>query len=355
MHIGIVNDLHLAIECLRRIVTEGQKHKVIWVADNGAEAVKLCAENTPDLILMDLIMPVMNGVEATRKIMKSTPCPILIVTASVDANSSKVFEAMGAGALDVVATPKNSDSGKALLQKIALISKVMGIKQPPKKNQHVVSDKNQLQLSQNNCLIAVGCSTGGPQALITALSSLPANFPASIVVIQHMDRKFTPGLAEWMSKQLELQVRILTKGDRPTPGTVLVPSTDNDVVLTTGNTFNYIEKSEESFYHPSVDVFFKSIATYWQDSCIGILLTGMGKDGAEGLLAIRQRGWYTIAQDESSSVVYGMPKAAKQINAADIILPVDAIGPTLLDLLAPNSKSLNGKPTNEKPRITFRK
>lgn len=347
MRIGIVNDLPLAVECLRQILLKEQEHDVIWVAENGAEAVKLCTETPPDLLLMDLIMPVMNGVDATRRIMQSTPCPILIVTASVDAHSSKVFEAMGAGALDVVATPKDSNTGKTLLQKIALIGKVMGIKQPPKKNQRVVSDKKQLFPSQNNCLIAIGCSTGGPQALITALSSLPADFPASIVVIQHMDQQFTAGLAEWLAKQLNLRVRILAEGDRPTPGTVLVPSTDNDVVLTTGNTFNYKKKSEDSFYHPSADIFFKSIATYWQQSCIGILLTGMGKDGAEGLLAIRQRGWYTIAQDESSSVVYGMPKAAKQMNAADIILPANAIGPALIDLLAPNCKTLNGNAGNE--------
>jgi len=356
VRIGIVNDLALAVESLRRVLIKRPEHKILWVAENGAEAVKLCKRSLPDLILMDLVMPVMDGVEATRWIMKSTPCPILLVTASVGAHSSKVFEAMGAGALDVIATPildkfGNSNTGMALLQKIDMIGRLTGITQTPIRTQRLAG-KKPLSKAHGNCLIVIGSSTGGPQALVKALSCLPADFPASIVVIQHMDEKFTSGLVEWLDKQLELRVRVLSEGDRPAPGTVLIPSTDDDVVLTLNNTFSYTKEPVRGFYHPSVDIFFQSVARYWQQSCIGVLLTGMGRDGAEGLLAIRQRGWYTIAQDETSSVVYGMPKAARQIDAVDEVLPVCQIGPALADLLAINRGIYNGKLGNGKFKHT---
>jgi len=336
--IGIVNDLPMAMEALRRVVTDDERHEIIWTAENGRIAINKCAEKVPDLILMDLIMPVMNGVESTRRIMKLSPCPILIVTASVEGNSAMVFEAMGAGALDVVATPvlnaKNSAGAQALLEKIARIGKLIGIKDKPVKK---VSDQQmrvKVMQHEGPCLIAIGCSTGGPQALLEVLKNLPRDFPGSVVVVQHMDEQFTGGLADWLNSQLELSVRVMREGERPQNGVVLIPSTNHHMIMHPNKSFGYSEKPEDNFYHPSVDVFFNSVAQYWRGRCLAVLLTGMGRDGAEGMLALHQQGHMTIAQDQKTSVVFGMPKAAIELNAAREVLPLDAIGPRIKSLLA---------------------
>ncbi len=341
MRIGIVNDLNLAVEGMRRLLVSQPQHEVVWVAYNGKEAIALCTDDTPDLILMDLVMPVMNGVEATREIMQTTPCPILVVTASVDGNSSMVFEAMGAGALDAVATPilnmKNkAGAGIELLQKIEKIGKLKG---------HISSRSRIREQNQpvrkihtrtrKNCLISIGASTGGPQALVKLLSCLPADFPGSIVIIQHMDEKFSPNMVEWLDRQTEIPIRKLCEGDVPIPGIALIACTDDHVILTENGKMKYTKEPRNNFYHPSVDVFFHSVARNWYGITIGVLLTGMGRDGAAGLLALNRRGWHTIAQDQESSVVYGMPKAAAEIGAAVEILPVCEIGSALIDLMAP--------------------
>lgn len=340
MRIGIVNDSLMAVESLRRVLHTTPQHQITWVAYNGNEAVSLCTEDTPDLLLMDLIMPVMDGVEATRKIMRSTPCAILVVTSTVQGHSSKVFEAMGAGALDVVATPvlgKNADAaggGAVLLEKITRISKLLGIREVRPSNS-CQSLPNLVKMPQKNCLVVIGSSTGGPQALVRVLSHMPSDFPASVIVIQHMDVKFTNGLASWLDSKIDLPVRLVREGDQPQPGMALFACTDGHLIMTETGELRYTQEPRDNFYHPSVDVFFLSVAKYWSGSAIGILLTGMGRDGAQGLLALRRKGWHTIAQDQNSCIVYGMPKAAAELKAAEEILPIDCIGPACINLLAP--------------------
>lgn len=339
MRIGIVNDLAIAVESLRHALADAPEHQIAWIAYNGAEAVKRCNEDTPDLILMDLMMPVMNGVEATKKIMKSTPCPILVVTATVSGHSSKVFEAMGVGALDVVATPVIDREGKTsggdiLLKKIDSIGKLTGNnrKKPARGKQGSLAARN---LGSRECLLAIGCSTGGPKILVEILSALPKNFPAAIIVIQHMDEKFTPGLVDWLNTQTKLPVNLVSEGDFPETGIIQFASTNDHLVFTQDKRLRYAREPVDNFYHPSVDVFFESIAKNWHGSIIGVLLTGMGRDGSEGLLTLRQQGWHTIAQDEDSSIVYGMPKAAAQLNAATEILASKDIAAALIKLLMP--------------------
>ena len=338
MRIGIVNDMPMAVEALRRALVVSGRHQVAWAAENGAVAVSLAAKDTPDLILMDLIMPVMDGVEATRKIMQSTPCNILVVTASVSGNSGKVFEAMGAGALDVVATPVTGSGRQgrspALLQKIDRIAQ---ISQPATRSKPKVAVKSaRSQVSAGNThgnLIAIGSSTGGPQALLQILARFPSDFPVSVIVIQHMDKKFTAGLANWLNSQVHFNVKVLDEGERPRVGTVLIPSTDDHVIMHMDTTLHYSREPRDNFYHPSVDVFFKSLASHWYGSCLGILLTGMGRDGAEGMLALKQNGHYPIAQDRRSSVVFGMPKAAIEAGAVYEVLPVHEIGTRIVELI----------------------
>jgi two-component system chemotaxis family response regulator WspR len=339
MKIGIVNDSLLAVESIRRILNSAAPHHtVVWVAYNGIEAVQLCARQTPDLVLMDLKMPKMDGVEATRAIMKSTPCAILVVTASVTSNAAKVFEAMGAGALDAVATPvivkdMVPKGENALLEKIDRIGKLIDAKGRKKSISTRPVPKTPTK-KHEDCLIAMGSSTGGPQALIQILASLPKDFPAAIVVIQHMDAQFTPGLIQWLDSKVEIPVRLAEDGERPPAGTVLFACTDGHLLMRKDGVLHYTDEKLHPFYHPSVDVFFSSVADHWPGNGIGVLLTGMGRDGADGLLALRQQGWHTITQDKKSSIVYGMPKAAAELNAADQILSLEYIGPACIKLLA---------------------
>lgn len=337
MKIGIVNDSVMAAEVLRRIVGSCPDLELLWIAENGADAVLRCQDALPDLILMDLLMPVMDGVTATRLIMQRTPsCAILIVTASVTGNASLVFEAMGAGALDVVATPVlGSESldvtAGELLRKIKVIGKLIGFSSTGSARQKSGGDKKPAR-RKDPTLIAIGASTGGPQALTAILGQLPPDLQAAVVIVQHMDKKFTHGLASWLNQQTAMQVRVISGKERPQKGVVLVPSTDHHLTLTTSGTLAYSVEPVNNFYHPSVDVFFQSLSRTWTGKIIGVLLTGMGRDGAAGLLALKEEGHYTIAQDEESSIVYGMPKAAKELNAAQEILPIHQIGARIVAL-----------------------
>ena len=337
MKIGLVNDLAICIESLKKVLATVPDYQVVWIAKNGLEAVEHCRELVPDLILMDLIMPVMNGVEATRNIMQSTPCPILVVTSTVTGNSAKVFEAMGAGALDAVATPVidktgATDKGDELLKKIYQIGQITGSVPPQKGKITQVATKPKVEIDGVD-LVILGSSTGGPQILIDILSTFPKNFSAAFIIIQHMNQQFTPGLVKWMDSQINMSVRIAGDNAIPEPGKVLMACTNDHLVMTPKLTLSYSKEPKENFYHPSVDVFFFSVAKYWPSTGIAALLTGMGRDGAEGLLALHNRSWYTIAQDRESSIVYGMPKAAAQIGAATDILPANMIGRAISDFL----------------------
>ncbi|MEG3969618.1 chemotaxis response regulator protein-glutamate methylesterase [Microcoleus sp. T2B6] len=341
MRIAIVNDLAIATAALRRVLQTVSDYQVIWTARDGAEAVAKCAQDTPDIILMDLLMPVMDGVEATRQIMKHSPCRILIVTASADKNLAKVYEAMGHGALDAVDTPVLSgadsvNTANALLAKVGTIRKLL--KQPSSTKIQAKKSTSSLELERQSGLsstvstvplVAIGSSTGGPKALATILSQLPASFGAAIAIVQHIDDQFSSGLVDWLRQQTVLPIRIAVAGDRLEKGTILVAGTNDHLYLKPDLTLGYTKEPINYPYRPSVDVFFKSVAQHWTRKGTAILLTGMGRDGAEGLSVLKLQGWHTVAQDKDSCVVYGMPKAAVELNAAVEVLSPDAIGTTL--------------------------
>jgi chemotaxis response regulator CheB len=329
VRIGIVNDLPMAVEALRRALSSHPGHRVAWVAFDGAAAVDLCAKDTPDLVLMDLVMPGMDGVEATRRIMAATPCAILIVTASVGANTSRVFDAMGHGALDAVDTPVlgpggSGTGGATLLSKLEILAKLM------KKSETVgpvrsAAKTGASQPPQTNRLVAIGASAGGPAALSAVLKDLPADFPAAVVIVQHVDRQFAEGMASWLAGHSALPVRVASQGERPSAGTVLLAGTGDHLTLDASGRLAYTPEPRDHVYRPSVDVFFHSVVQRWSGDAVGVLLTGMGQDGARGLRALRDDGYLTIAQDRATSAVYGMPKAAAALDAAVEILPMDRI------------------------------
>lgn len=335
MRIAIVNDITIIVEFLRRIVLSVADHEIAWVARNGAEAVEKCAADTPDLILMDLIMPVMDGVEATRQIMNKSPCPILVVTATMDGNTAKVFEAMGHGALDATNIPVMGDDPAAQQGRASLLKKIEMIGKLKRQSSLSPLRRSSRPALSNGVppLIVIGSSTGGPKALAEVLSSLPSELGAGVVIAQHVDREFSGGLADWLNAQTDLNVRLASEGCRPALATVFLAGSNDHLILTPDLTLVYTMEPDNIPFRPSVDVFFKSVAKLWPSKGVGVLLTGMGRDGAEGLAALRRVGWYTIAQDEATSVIYGMPKAAKELGAAADILPIGEVGPAILRFL----------------------
>jgi two-component system response regulator WspF len=337
MNIGIVNDLPLAVEALRRVIALRPDHRVLWVATDGDEAVDFCVAQPPDVVLMDLVMPKLDGVAATRQIMARAPCAILIVTASVSANTSSVYEAMGAGALDAVDTPTLAlgviaDASQPLLAKIDQIGRLLESRSAALAPPAPTAGRGQ------PTLVAIGASAGGPTALTSLLRELPVDFPAAIVIVQHVDQAFAVGMAQWLDGYTRLPVRVAQQGCAPRQGEVLLAATNDHLYLSSRGVLGYTRHPAETPYRPSIDVFFDSVADGWQGDALGVLLTGMGRDGALGLKAMRARGCFTIAQDEATSAVYGMPKAAAAIDAACAIQPHDPIAPPLIAPLARKSR-----------------
>jgi two-component system response regulator WspF len=329
VRIAIANDVTMAVEALRRVVASSSEHQLVWVARTGIEAVRMCAENRPDLVLMDLNMPDLDGVEATRQLMQQSPCAILIVTGQPQDNVGQVFRALGAGALDVAATPVlhgDAGGGAALLAKIKTIGKLLGVDRSGSALPQVAAERRDDPVRR---LLAIGASTGGPLAIAQILSDWAPPAGTAIVVVQHIDAVFAGHFAKWLGDQVRMPVTLIGDGDQLVSGTVQVAGSNDHLVLDPRHRLRYEENPRDYAYRPSVDVFFQSVARHWEGDATGILLTGMGRDGANGLLAMRQAGKITIAQDQLSSVVYGMPRAAAEIDAAQHILSLDQIGPSI--------------------------
>lgn len=330
MKIGIVNDSPLAVAALRRAIALDATHEIIWVAGDGEQAIRMAATQTPDLILMDLLMPVMDGVEATRRIMAATPCAIVVVTMDLGRNADQVFAAMGHGAIDAVDTPTLAEpdtqlAAGPLLRKIRNIARLL--------NGRAIASHSLTAATPAPAaprLVAIGASAGGPAALATLLGALPADFGAAVVAVQHVDEAFAPGMAEWLNAQCALPVGIARAGERPQTGTVVLAGTNDHLRLVHAARMAYTPEPGDYLYRPSIDVFFESVVEHWRGEAVGVLLTGMGRDGARGLKAMRDRGYLTIAQDQATSAVYGMPKAAAALDAAAEILPLPRIAARLV-------------------------
>ena len=329
MKIGIANDAPMAAEALRRVLAGAPEHQVLWIARTGLDAVRLCAENRPDLVLMDLNMPGLDGVEATRQIMQRSPCAILVVTGQPQDNVSQVFRALGAGALDVTATPilRGADGGEAaLLAKIRTIGKLVRLSgggEPLPAAQPEPLDTGVRHL------LAIGASTGGPVAIAKILGGWVPAPGSAIVVVQHIDANFAQHFARWLGDQLPIPVRVIDEGDALEAGVVQVAKTNDHLILSPRKRLHYDAEPRDYAFRPSVDVFFECVARHWQGEATGVLLTGMGRDGAQGLLAMRRAGKLTLAQDQASSAVYGMPRAAAELDAAQQILPLENISKVL--------------------------
>lgn len=335
MRVAIVNDMPLAIEALKRLILTNPAYKIAWTAANGETAIRNCLSDKPDVILMDLVMPGISGAEATREIMKKSPCAILVVTATVAGNFKLVNEAMGYGAYDAVETPSISGSTNSASQLMAKLVNVERINQRlqvkstalplPSAKPAYVSPSGSNRLSSLPPIVAIGSSTGGPAALETILGQLKPNFPATILIAQHIGEEFAAPLVDWLSSRSKIRIRSAQPGQRPESGTAYIAATSNHLILASDGTLQYSPHPIDNPYRPSVDALFNSIADAGCQPRVAVLLTGIGNDGARGLLRLRQAGWHTIAQDEATSVVYGMPQAAAKLGAATRVLPLQVI------------------------------
>lgn len=314
---------------LRRALLACPEHRVAWSVASGEQAIERCAGDAPDLILMGLSLEgAIDGVETTRRIMAATPCAILAVADGVRSDGRRLFEAMGRGALDAV----DLTDPALLVSKIAASARLVADRSAS--GRVTRSTRHAASAPAGHPLIAIGASAGGPAALATVLAGLPRDLPAAIVIVQHVDEQMASGLADWLGQRSALPLRVAVEGDHPVTGTILLAGTNDHLILKSATRLGYTADPGDYVYRPSVDVFFNSVSRLWRGEAVGVLLTGMGRDGALGLKALRSQGRYTIAQDQASSAVFGMPKAAAALGAAVDVLPVDRIASRLVDALA---------------------
>ncbi|MGH6725791.1 MAG: chemotaxis-specific protein-glutamate methyltransferase CheB [Pseudolabrys sp.] len=319
--------------------------EVVGKAEDGKRAVELCRSLRPDVITMDMMMPIMTGLAATEYIMAHQPTPILIVSASVNRGELfKIYDALAAGAVDVLEKPTGEEFDgiweQRLFAAVKLVARIKVITHPrgrlesklplPNGNGRRPPDG---QAGQAVDIVAIGASTGGPGAVVEVLRALPPDFQVPVLVVVHMNAPFGSAFTDWLDAQIERSVVHATHGASlaAVSGRVMVAPADQHLVVR-GRRMYLTKDAERHSCRPSVDVLFESIALDCGASAAACLLTGMGTDGALGLLKIRDAGGMTIAQDEATSVIYGMPREAAIRGAARCVLPLKDIGPRLVSL-----------------------
>ncbi|MGH8665289.1 MAG: chemotaxis-specific protein-glutamate methyltransferase CheB [Burkholderiales bacterium] len=306
---------------------------VVGEAADGRQAIELCVALRPDVVTLDMMMPVMSGLAATEYIMAHCPTPILIVSASTNRGELfKTYDALAAGAIEAMDKPQGDEVADAwelrLIDTVRLISKIKVITHP---RARLASQGTSplLQAWPSRCrVVAIGASTGGPGAVVRVLHGIPAGLPVPILLVLHIGDPFAPALADWLDGQSAHRVRFISGGQPlASPGVWLAPA-GRHLIVQNGR-LRLSDAPERHSCRPSVDVLFESVAHECGAAAVACLLTGMGRDGAEGLLRIRLAGGLTIAQDEATCVVYGMPREAALIGAAERILPLGQIGAEL--------------------------
>jgi len=329
IRILLADDSLLVRAVLRDALNSVADMEMVGEAVNGSDAVSLTGSLKPDIVIMDILMPVMGGLEATETIMSRYPTPILILSATVEDRDVKLaFTAIKKGALDVMGKPtvmmpaNHVEFISRLVEKIRLLARIKVIHhmQRPK-----ISKELPLAMpTGNRNILAIGASTGGPKAVMSIVRNLPQGFNAAVFIVQHISSGFAKGFARWLDMECALPVRLAADGDIPVTGEALVAPNDCQMIIENG-ALRLTDAPAVNSCRPSIDVFFSSLAVDRGAQSVGVLLTGMGKDGAQGLSLIRGQGGTTIVQDEKSCVVFGMPKAAIALNAADEILSLEEI------------------------------
>lgn len=341
IRVVIAEDSLTVRELLVEILESDPEIRVVGQAKNGAEAVELTARLKPDLVTMDIHMPVMDGFQATKEIMARAPTPILIVSSSESGREVELsLNALRAGALMVVAKPADPRSARfdghrdglmAMVKAMAQVKVVRRWAPQPTPPVPLVPPRQGAPGAPVR-LVAVAASTGGPAALQRILAGLPGDFPAPILVVQHIATGFVTGLTEWLSASCDLRVKVAEPGEPLAKRTVLFPPDDRHLGVTADARVVVAEAPPINGFRPSGTYLFESAARAYGGSVAAVILTGMGSDGVEGLKAVKAVRGRVMAQDEATSVVYGMPREAVAAGLVDLVLPVDQIAARLMEL-----------------------
>jgi len=328
----IVDDSAFMREALKSIIEQNPDIEVVGLAKNGKEGVEKALLLKPDVITMDLKMPMMSGLEAIEAIMEESPIPIIVVS-SMDITI--IVKALSIGAMDFVAVTSDIETIAAdLVTKIKIASRVKPLRRM-KIKPCVIKAPKELSNKGTSKAVAIGISTGGPQALQQILAKLPLDFPAGILVVQHMSRGFIDGLAEWLNTTSCLHVSIAKAGDALKRGMILLAPDDLHMRIGDNGRIVLSENTSKDIIHvPSIDVMMKSVADYYGENAIGVIMTGMGQDGVEGIRAIRKASGRTIAQDEKTSVIFGMNKAAIDMGLIDKVIALESMAQELTNIVS---------------------
>jgi two-component system response regulator WspF len=325
MKIGVVAAHAGDAAAIRRILKNEAAYDVAWIAPTTGDALRMMVEDPVDTILLGIHAAAGESADAVRRIGNTGDAAILLLAESIEDQAAPIFDALGAGAIDVLNIVENGrevpDSAATLLAKLGMVARLRLGKAAKSSPARAGSASN----GKAESVVLIGASAGGPAAIATVLSGLPPAFDAPVVIVQHIDAKFARGLADWLAQQCTRSVQIAQDQERLEKGHVYIAGRGEHLKFRDRHTLVYDTEPSTHAHKPSIDEMFLSAAAVWKADAIGVLLTGMGQDGAVGLRKLREAGAVTISQDQASSVVYGIPKAAARMNAAVHVLPLTRI------------------------------
>ena len=340
IRVVVTEDSAVARALLIAILDETPGFELVAAVPDGAAAVDAVARLRPSVVTMDLHMPRLDGVEATRRIMREVPTPIVVVTASSEVDGRLTYDALAAGALSVVAHPVGPSDARfaarrdALLAELRLMAGVRVVRRieraEPPESTPPVSTRRPVRPVQ---VVAIAASTGGPAALYRLLRDLPRDFTLPVLVVQHMSEGFIDGLARWLSDVAPGPVRVARNGDALTAGVLLAPD-GTHLRVTAEGTVRLDAGPLIGGHRPAATALLDSVAEVYGDRAIGVVLTGMGRDGVDGLARLRATGAVTLAQDAASSAVFGMPRAAVEAGVVERVLSITEMGPAIAAMVA---------------------
>ncbi len=332
----VVDDSQIARMAIIEHLSQDDEIEIVGFARNGKEAIEKVKEFKPSLVTMDINMPIMGGLETIEQIMAYNPVPVLVVTSRGDADTA--YSAISKGALEVIPKPEiGIENSEDLIRKVKLLCKVKVISHlrgrhvnESRKQRVAILSKTVPEDKRPEKAIAIASSTGGPKALLKILSGLPENLTTPVFIAQHIPAEFVNGLAEWLNGESKLRVKEGERGELIQAGVVYISPVNETMVINNKNRIELYTQVAGSVYFPSCDYLLATAARTYTDKCMGIILTGMGNDGAQGISDIKQNGGITIAQDEESSIVFGMPKVAIERGGINKVLPLEKISQEIL-------------------------
>jgi len=349
----VAEDSPVVREFLVYILGSDPGIRVVGTANDGEQAIEAVKRYQPDVITMDIHMPKMDGLEATRHIMETDPTPIVIVSGSTDPHeTTTTFRALEAGALAVlkrpngIGHPDHETTTRELVQTVKLMSEVKVVRRWARARRDApaprLAEMGLARVPAQVRIVAIGASTGGPPALHTILAELPKAFPAPVLIVQHMAGGFIQGFVEWLAQSANLPVHVAAHAVTILPGHVYVAPDEHQMKVEYGGKIALTRDPPENGLRPSVSYLFRSVAEVYGGAAVAGLLTGMGRDGAEELRLLKEKGATTFAQDKDSSVVHGMPGEAIKLGAATFVLSPDKIAAVLVNLANHRGKNING-------------